>query len=57
MLLFISLGGIVASNSVKCAGNRIDRAIIDHIKKTRNLAIGEKTAEEVKIKNWFSFAA
>lgn len=45
----ISLGGIVASNSVKCAGNRIDAAIIDHIKKTRNLSIGEKTAEEVKI--------
>lgn len=46
----ISLGGIVASNSVKCAGNRIDAAIIDHVKKTRNLSIGEKTAEEVKIK-------
>ncbi len=45
----ISLGGIVAANSVKCAGNRIDAAIIDYIKKTRNLAIGEKTAEEVKI--------
>jgi len=45
----ISLGGIVASNSVKCAGNRIDAAIIDYIKKTRNLAIGEKTAEEIKI--------
>ncbi len=45
----ISLGGIVAANSVKCAGNRIDAAIIDHIKKTRNLAIGEKTAEELKI--------
>ncbi len=45
----IALGGIVASNSVKCAGNRIDAAIIDHIKKTRNLAIGEKTAEELKI--------
>lgn len=45
----IALGGIVAANSVKCAGNRIDAAIIDHIKKTRNLAIGEKTAEEVKI--------
>ena len=45
----IALGGIVASNSVKCAGNRIDLAIIDHIKKTRNLAIGEKTAEELKI--------
>lgn len=46
----ISLGGIVAANSVKCAGNRIDAAIIDYIKKTRNLSIGEKTAEEVKIK-------
>lgn len=45
----ISLGGIVAANSVKCAGNRIDAAIIDYIKKTRNLSIGEKTAEEVKI--------
>ena len=45
----IALGGIVAANSVKCAGNRIDAAIIDYIKKTRNLAIGEKTAEEVKI--------
>ncbi|MFM2339785.1 MAG: hypothetical protein RLZZ360_421 [Candidatus Parcubacteria bacterium] len=46
----ISLGGIVAANSVKCAGNRIDTAIIDYVKKSRNLSIGEKTAEEVKIK-------
>lgn len=46
----ISLGGIVASNSVKCAGNRIDAAIINFVKKSRNLSIGEKTAEEVKIK-------
>jgi rod shape-determining protein MreB and related proteins len=45
----ISLGGIVASNSVKCAGNRIDIAIIDYVKKTRNLSIGDKTAEEIKI--------
>jgi rod shape-determining protein MreB len=45
----ISLGGIVSSNSVKCAGNRIDAAIIDYVKKTRNLAIGDKTAEEIKI--------
>lgn len=45
----ISLGGIVAANSVKCAGNRIDSAIIDYVKKTRNLSIGEKTAEEIKI--------
>lgn len=46
----ISLGGIVASTSVKCAGNRLDRAIVDHIKKHHNLSIGDKTAEEVKIK-------
>ncbi|MBP6923964.1 MAG: rod shape-determining protein [Candidatus Pacebacteria bacterium] len=46
----ISLGGIVASNSVKCAGNRIDMSIVDYVKKTRNLAIGEKTAEDIKIK-------
>lgn len=46
----ISLGGIVAANSVKCAGNRIDAAIISFVKKSRNLSIGEKTAEEVKIK-------
>jgi len=45
----ISLGGIVAANSVKCAGNRIDAAIIDYVKKNRNLSIGDKTAEEVKI--------
>ena len=46
----ISLGGIVASTSVKCAGNRIDRAIADYIKRTFNLAIGDKTAEDIKIK-------
>lgn len=45
----ISLGGIVSSTSVKCAGDRIDHAIADHIKKTTNLAIGEKTAEDIKI--------
>ncbi|MBP6866130.1 MAG: rod shape-determining protein [Candidatus Pacebacteria bacterium] len=46
----ISLGGIVASTSVKCAGTKIDAAIADYIKKTFNLAIGDRTAEEVKIK-------
>ncbi len=45
----LSLGGIVASTSVKCAGNKLDGAIIDYIKKTHNLAIGEKTAENIKI--------
>jgi len=46
----ISLGGIVASTSVKCAGNKIDQAIADYIKKTFNLAIGDRTAEAIKIK-------
>lgn len=45
----ISLGGIVSSNSVKCAGNKIDYAIADHLKKNFNLSIGEKMAEDIKI--------
>ena len=45
----ISLGGVVASTSVKCAGDKLDHAIADYIKKTYNLAIGDKTAEDVKI--------
>jgi rod shape-determining protein MreB len=45
----ISLGGIVASTSVKCAGDKLDHAIADYIKKTYNLGIGDKTAEDVKI--------
>lgn len=45
----ISLGGIVASTSVKVAGNKLDRSIIDYAKKQYNLAIGDKTAEEIKI--------
>ena len=46
----ISLGGIVSCTSVKCAGNKIDQAIADYIKKTFNLAIGDRTAEQIKIK-------
>ncbi len=46
----ISLGGIVASTSVKCAGNKIDYAIADYVKKTFNLAVGDQTAEQIKIK-------
>ena len=44
----ISLGGIVTCTSVKCAGKRIDAAIIDYVKKTFNLAIGDRTAEKIK---------
>ncbi|MEK7552129.1 MAG: rod shape-determining protein [Patescibacteria group bacterium] len=46
----ISLGGIVAATSVKCAGNKIDVSIADYVKKNFNLAIGDKTAEDIKIK-------
>lgn len=45
----ISLGGIVAWASVRVAGNKIDRAISESIKNNYNLAIGEQTAEEIKI--------
>lgn len=44
----ISLGGIVASTSVKCGGNKLDQAIIDYIRRTYSVVIGEQTAEEVK---------
>ena len=45
----ISLGSIVVSTSVKCAGNSFDEAIIDHMKKNHSLAVGDKTAEDIKI--------
>ncbi|MBI2625085.1 MAG: rod shape-determining protein [Candidatus Nealsonbacteria bacterium] len=45
----ISLGGIVTANSVRIAGDKINLAIANFIKKKYNLAIGEQTAEEVKI--------
>jgi rod shape-determining protein MreB len=45
----ISLGGIVASQSARVAGDELDEAIIQYIKKEYSLALGERTAEEVKI--------
>jgi rod shape-determining protein MreB len=45
----ISLGGIVASTSVKCAGDKVNRAIADSVKRSSNLFIGDKTAEDIKI--------
>ncbi|HBG81557.1 TPA: rod shape-determining protein [candidate division CPR2 bacterium] len=45
----ISLGGIVASNSVRVGGNKIDQSIADYIRKKYGLAIGDRTAEEIKI--------
>ena len=46
----ISLGGIVASTSLRVAGDKMDQAISDHIKSKYNLAIGENMAEKIKIK-------
>jgi len=45
----ISLGGVVASTSVRVGGNKFDAAILEAVRKKYNLAIGERTAEEVKI--------
>ena len=46
----ISLGDIVTSCSVRVAGDKVDEAIISYVKKKYNLLIGERTAEEIKIK-------
>ena len=45
----ISLGGIVSWSSVRIAGDKFDSAIIDYIKKKYSIAIGEQTAEAIKI--------
>ncbi len=46
----ISLGGVVTCESLRTGGDKMDLAISDYIKKKHNLAIGEQTAEEIKIK-------
>lgn len=45
----ISLGGIVSSGSARVGGNRFDQSIVEYIRHKYNLAIGERTAEEIKI--------
>lgn len=45
----ISLGGIVVSRSIKVAGDKFDEAIIRYMRRSHNLLIGERTAEELKI--------
>ncbi len=45
----IALGGIVFSKSVRVAGDEMDQAIIQHLKRTYNMMVGERTAEEIKI--------
>jgi rod shape-determining protein MreB len=46
----LSLGGIVTSRSVRVAGDEFDDAIINYVKKKYNLLIGERTAEDIKLK-------
>lgn len=45
----ICLGGLVVSDSVRVAGNKIDEAITNHLRRTYNLIIGDRTAEMIKI--------
>ncbi len=45
----LSLGGIVNSTSARVAGNKLDSAIIEYVRKKHGLAIGERTAEDIKI--------
>ena len=45
----ISLGGIVTAQSVRVAGDELDDAVIQYVKKEFSLAIGDRTAEEIKI--------
>ena len=44
-----SLGGLVLSKSIRVAGDKIDKAIVDFVKKKYNLLIGERSAEDIKI--------
>src|SRR5204862_616922 len=46
----ISLSGIVFSRSVRVAGDDLDEAIVQYMKRAYNLMVGERTAEEIKIK-------
>ena len=46
----ISLGGVVSSTSVRVGGNKLDLAILEYVRKKYGLVIGERTAEEMKIK-------
>ena len=46
----VSLGGIVVMKSIRIAGNEVDEAITEYLKKKHNLLIGERTAEEIKIR-------
>ena len=47
----IAMGGIVVSQSIRIAGDEVDQAILTHVRDAYNLAIGERTAEDIKIKD------
>src|SRR3546814_16064911 len=46
----LSLGGIVVSESLRIGGDKFDEALVRYIKKEYNIMIGERTAEEIKVK-------
>ncbi len=46
----ISLGGIIASSSIRIGGNKLDSAIMEHVRRKYGLAIGERTSEDIKIR-------
>jgi rod shape-determining protein MreB len=48
-IAILSLGGIVSSQSLRVAGDKMDESIVNYLKKTYNLIIGERTAETIKI--------
>ncbi len=46
----VSLGGIVVAQTAKAAGEKLNEAIINHVRRAHNLVIGERMAEEIKVK-------
>jgi rod shape-determining protein MreB len=53
----ISLGGIVTAQSIRVAGDELDNAIIQHVKKEYSLLLGERTAEQIKLTIGSAFAS
>ena len=53
----LSLGGIVCSESLKVGGDRFDEALVRYVKKEHNIMIGERTAEEIKVRIATAFPA
>jgi rod shape-determining protein MreB len=49
-IAILSLGGVVAQHSIRVGGNRLDNAIAEYIRRSYGLAIGDRTAEQIKMK-------